>query len=55
MGKEWTQRKKLKQELYKLLKSPRTSISATRIKVVCAELDKIPPQIIKTNQNGKEE
>jgi hypothetical protein len=43
-------RRKLKQELYKLLKEPRTSISAARIKVVCAELDKIPPQI-QTNKN----
>lgn len=54
MGKEYTPRKKLKIELYKLLREPRTSTSAARIKVVCAELDRIPPQIItKTNKNGK--
>lgn len=51
-------RRQLKQELYKLLKTPRTSDSAARIKEVCAELDKIPPQIIhlrnKNQSNGKE-
>lgn len=48
-------RRKLKRELYKVLKEPRTNITSQRIAQLCKALDAIPPQAVITNKKKKDD